>query len=673
MTRFDCCLLLVCFVCVVPAGLAQQSSASSNPSVASQANATSQTSRPAQSAQPAPVPAETLHAGTQLVIVDIVVEDRSGHPLHGLTRDNFVLTEQKKPQTIRNFEEHSAATEQKPGPPMPAMPPGVFTNYTPIKPDSTLNILLIDALNTPMQDQIFVRQQLLDYIKHEKPGTDVAIFGLTNRLVMLQGFTADPAVLRAAVQHLNSKASPLLDDAVGSGAAPESLSDAMQDTTSGTGADSAMIAQTIASLQQFEAEQASMQTQMRTQYTLDAFNSLAHYLSNFPGRKNLIWFSGSFPLQIEPDPTINDPFAVMADSNEEFRETTNLLTFAQTAVYPVDARGLMTPPVFSAANSGRSYARNPSKFSNDLMEFNQSQAQEHMTMEQMADDTGGHAFYNTNGLSDAVARAIDSGANYYTLTYTPVDHNWNGSYRNIHVEIAGSAAAQSPKLAYRHGYYADDPQRAPKPKRGELPTNATPTPPTLAALADHAAEAYSRAAISRGAPAPEDILFKVRVVPLTGKNDDTLAPDNQANPNGRMKAPYRTFAVDYLALPRDFSMMPQSDGRHTGAIEFGIFVYDADGNLLNISDKKVSLNFSPDVYKRFESSPVRVQLQVSAPVKQVSFMRLIIHDIPSNHYGAVEIPTAEVGHLPPLEAQNTPANNATTPNTGATPQPSGKQ
>jgi VWFA-related protein len=143
-----------------------------------------------QSVQPEPAPAETLHASTQLVIVDVVVEDKSGHPIHGLTRDNFVLTEQKKPQTVRNFEEHSAASEKKPGPPMPQMPPGVFTDYTPFAPDSTLNILLIDALNTPMKDQIFVREQLLDYIKHEKPGTDVAIFGLTNRLVMLQGFTA---------------------------------------------------------------------------------------------------------------------------------------------------------------------------------------------------------------------------------------------------------------------------------------------------------------------------------------------------------------------------------------------------------------------------------------------------------------------------------------------------
>jgi VWFA-related protein len=632
-----------------------------------------QSSQPAQTGNSAQIPAETLHTGTQLVIVDVVVEDRSGHAIHGLTRDNFVLAEQKTPQTIRNFEEHSATAGQKPGPPIPPMPPGTFTDYTPVARDSTLNVLLIDALNTPMKDQIFVRQQLLDYIKHEKPGINVAIFGLTNRLVMLQGFTSDPAVLRAAVEHhVNSKASSLLDDPVGGGNGAESLSDAMQDAAPATGS-TAAFAQALASVQQFEAEQESIQMQMRTQYTLDAFNALAHYLSNFPGRKNLIWFSGSFPLQIEPDPTLNDPFAVMADSNEEFRETTNLLTMTQTAVYPVDARGLMTAPMFDVSNSGKNYARgNPAAFMKDAQKFSQSQADEHMTMEAMANDTGGHAFYNTNALADTVAKAIDAGANYYTLTYNPTDHNRNGGYRNIHVELSGSGVAQGLTLAYRHGYYADDPQQPQKPKRGELPTKATPTPPTATALVDHAAEAYSQAAISRGAPAPSDILFKVRVLPLTGKNDDTLAAGNQADPNGKMKAPYRAFAVDYVALPDSFALMPQSDGRYTGAIEFSTFVYDADGNLLNVSGKTLSLSLNAELYKRFMSSPVRFQLMVSAPVKQQSFMRLIIHDVPSNHYGVVEISTAEVGHLPPLDAQNTPANGAA-PNAGAAPKPTAKQ
>lgn len=655
MTRLAGSLLLAYLVPAIPLAVAQQQPA------ANQAGAAT-----GQTAKATPIPAETLHTGTQLVIVDVVVQDRSGHAIHGLTRDNFMLTEQKKPQTIRNFEEHSATANQKPRPAIPAMPPGVFTNYTPVAPDSTLNILLIDALNTPMQDQMYVRQQLEDYVKHAKPGVNVAVFGLTNRLIMLQGFTADPSVLRAAVEHhLIARSSTLLDDPVGGGTGPGKLSDGMQDVAPGGG--DAMFAQTLASVQQFEAEQAALQTRMRTQYTLDAFNALAHYLSNFPGRKNLIWFSGSFPLQVDPDPTLNDPFAAMEDSNQEFRETTNLLTLAQTSVYPVDARGLMTLPMFSASNSGKSYARNPSAFGKESQKFFQSQAQEHMTMDQMASDTGGHAYYNTNGLSAAVAKAIDAGANYYTLTYNPADKNWNGSYRSIHVDLTGTAAMQGAKLEYRHGYYADDPQQP--AKKGELATQATVTP---AQLADHAKAAYTRAALSHGAPAPSDIVFKVRVLPLTGKNDDAVAPGNQADPNGRMKAPYRTFAVDYVALPGDFSMTPQSDGRHKGGIEFETMVYDANGYLLDVSDKQVMLNLEPATYKRFESSPVRFQLLVSAPVKQESFMRLIIRDIPANRYGVVEIPTAEVGHLPALETETAPAGPAKSA-AGAAPEGSGKQ
>lgn len=651
MMRSARCLLIASLVCFHSIGQAQQ-----------------QPPPPGAGASPqGPQAAETLHASTQLVIVDVVVEDRRGNPVHGLTRDNFVLTEQGKPETIRDFEEHSAASSNKPRPPAPKLPPGVFTNYTPVPPDSTLNILLVDALNTKVTDQVFLRQQLFDFIKREKPGTNVAIFTLANQLVMLQGFTEDPEVLRSAVQRLNTRGALLLNDPAGTGVGAQTISEAMQDASAHTDQ------QVMANVMQWEAEQTALQTHMRAQNTLDGFNSLAHYLSNFPGRKNLIWFSGSFPLHIEPDTSLKDPFGVVADSNQELRQTANLLAAAQTAVYPVDAGGLQTETTFDASQSPWALARNPTTaYTESSLKFGQSQADEHTTMEAMAHYTGGHAFYNTNGLASAVESAIDAGSNYYTLTYTPADRNWNSAYRNIHVRLAGSTATQGTKLTYRPGYFADEPKRPSKPKHEEFQIGRTPTSSTPAALPDPAAQAYSRGAISRGSPQPKDIVFKVRVVPLTSENVDILAPDNHEDPQGRMKPPYRTFAVDYAAFPSSFSMTPEINGWHTGAIEFGIFVYDAAGHLLNISDKQISLNLPPDTYKEFESNAVRLQLQVSAPIKQESFLRLIIHDIPSNHYGVVEIPTAEVRQLPPLGDQSVPASGERH-KLGATPQPTGKQ
>jgi len=590
---------------------------------------------------PAPGPNDTvLHTGTQLVIVDVVVQDKAGKPVHDLKQPDFAVTESKKPQTVRNFEVHSAGEAVKPGPAFPKMPPGNFTNYTQVPPNSTLNILLLDALNTPMKDQSYVRYQLQQYVKKANPGTRIAIFGLASHLYMLQGFTSDPETLKDVVDHkLTPQASHLLDDPVGTGADTNTLSDMVSDMGN---------AQVASNLAQFEAEATAFQTQMRTQYTLDAFNDLAHYLSNFPGRKNLIWFSGSFPLDLMPDPDLQSPFNVMYINDQEFQETTNLLARAQVAVYPVDARGLMTNPVFSAANSGRGFAKNPQSFGKAINKFDTSQAAEHSTMEMMAEATGGHAYYNTNGLAEAVASALDAGSNYYTLTYTPTDHKWDGGYRPIKIDLLGNYASDGLKLTYRHGYYAEDPDAK---KKGIEAATVSATDNTLA----HAADAYKRNAISHGSPTPQDIIFKVRAIPASGATEDTVAPGNATDPAKPLKGPFRRYAIDYVALPADFHLDPKPDGNHAGAIEFTAYLYDNDGHLLNVTGSTIQLDLPPSDYKLFSHSPVRYQLMLSAPVKGETYLRIVLHDINSNHFGAVEVPIASISHLPPVPPPPSPA------------------
>lgn len=615
----------------------------------------------AQSAPPAPrstitqtTPTETLHTGTELVVIDVVVQNRDGHAVHGLTRDNFVLTEQKTPQTIRNFEEHTPAV-QMPKPVMPPMPPGVFTDYTPVTPGSTLNVLLLDRLNTPMQDQNFLRQQLLDFVKKGKPGEQVAIFELGSRVFMLQGFTTDQAILRKALDHkMVASGSPLLNDMVGGGTGPDSLA---QSADSLGQPDVEM----MALLAQVDNDVKTFQATARAETTLDAFNSIGHYLSNFPGRKNVLWFSGSFPLSIEPNPTVNNDLSAMEDVNDEIRETTNLLTRAQVAVYPIDARGLMIAPALQASDNSAAISSR-TQLAASLHEFHEDQIAEHATMEKMAGETGGKAFFNTNGLSAAAAEAMDAGSNYYTLTYTPSDHDWNGRFRDIKVKLAGPPADGLLRLTYRQGYYADNPNHL--AKHDELATQST-----LSATADanHAVEAYIRTAISHGAPTPDDILFKVQAVPLTGKDVNNIEAANRVD-LVKMKAPYRTYAVDYLALPKEFTLTPGSDGRRKGAIEFTTYVFNADGTILNVADKIVRLDLAADAYKRFMSTPVRLHLLVSAPAKQESYMRILVRDMPNNRFGVVEIPTAQVRQLPTFESQMNPGN-AARPVTGVTQAP----
>jgi VWFA-related protein len=611
---------------------------------------------------PPNAPATVLHAGTQLVIVDVGVQDKNGQPVHGLKPENFRVTEGKAPQTVLHFEEHSTLAPVRPGAKLPKMPPGYFTDYTPIPPGGTLNVLLLDAMNTPIKDQSFVRNQLQQYVNHAPAGTRIAIFGLANRLIMLQGFTSDPETLKDVVDHkLIPRGSSLLNDPTGTGVEQAKLSDMVDPNAPG-------MAQLAANLQQFEAETGAMQTQLRVQFTLDALNTLAHYLAAFPGRKNVIWFSGSFPLSILPDPSIKDPFAVTQVDEDEFRETTSLLARAQVTVYPIDARGLMTAPVYDAANTGKNYTTNPSKFNSDLNKFSTSQAAEHGTMDEMASETGGKAFYNINNLSDAVAKAINSGANYYTLTYSPSNHKNDGSFQDIHVDLTGAQAGHGLQLAYRRGYYAD------KPKQVPLETNtATPSDPTTSA--DAAAKAYVRTAMSRGAPTPQDMLFKVRVLPASADTESAVAPNNTLDPSVSPKGPFRRFDVDYAALPGELTLTPQPDGRRTGQVEFIAYVFDVDGRLLDATGKTYTLDMSPATYDRFIHSAMESHLELSVPNSKETFIRLGVRDVPSNKFGVVEIPTSEVSALSPMVYAPPPPSSspatppATAPPTQPPPQP----
>ena len=590
------------------------------------AAAQSPSASPAQDSQPSPT--TTIYTQAKLVVLDVTVQDKDGHPIHGLKREDFTISENRKPQTVISFDEHTADSPVTPAPPMPPQPAGVFTDYTPIPPDGVLNVVLLDNLNTPTKDQSYVRSQLQKFVKNAPAGARIAIFGLTNRVYFLQGFTSNPEILKDAVEHkLTPRTSFLLDDPTGNN------SDAIS-----AGMPAGAIADNFTN---FEAEQESFKTRVRVEYTLDAFNQLAHYLAAFPGRKNLIWFSASFPIDVAPDPTLPNPFTSMIDPmQEEYHQTTNLLAQAEVAVYPIDAQGIVSDPTFDVAKSGAGYTKNPRQFSNDENAFFTTQAEQHQTMFAIAQDTGGDAYLNSNDLATGVRRAIESGSNFYTLTYTPTDHTDNGEFRSIKVQLTHQASARGLSLSYRQGYFADQPF-----KPSSNPDKAAGN--KLASADDRPTYNYDAAAMSRGAPMPADIFFRVRVLPASKTVEETVAPDNKPGTHAPFKPPYRRYDVDISASPEGFTFVQQANGRKTDTIEFSTFVYDNDGRLLNLTGKTISLDLSPDKYKQFKDSKIGYHLEVDAPARGESYLRIGIHNVPNDTFGVVEVPTSSVINLPP--------------------------
>jgi VWFA-related protein len=584
----------------------------------------------AQSAQ-APVP--TLKANAQLVVVDVVVTDSSHRPVHGLTAKDFQLSESGAPQVVKNFEEHTALTaaDATRFEPMPKLPPGIYTNYTPAPASGAVNLVLLDALNTPMKDQAFVRAQLLAYLKATPPGTRVAIFGLTTHLIVLQGFTSDPEVLRRVLDKGLAKASVLLDDQVGGGGIQNSGADDVEDLNiPGT-------EEMVANMRQFDAENQSFQLQLRAKYTLDAMNQIARYLSGIPGRKNLIWFSGSFPIDILPDTTGNlpNPFAAVASSEDEFRETVSLLGRSQVAVYPIDARGLTMSPVFDVTTT-RNYAgpKGQTRMNQDQQKFFSDTAAEHATMNEMADATGGKAFLNTNGLTQAVASAIESGSNFYTLSYTPTNSARDGKLRKIKIQVEKPGV----NLAYRKGYYADDPEKVSLALKPDAATTEAETPTAMDTL---------KLAMTRGAPTPGEILIKVGVMPLTPKTqtEDKPAAGNQPSP--KMQGPYRRYSVNCAIEPRDLVFFHASDGKIHADFSVIIFAYNADGAVMNTQHNSAHFVGTLEDVKALFTQGIVEHAEISTAAKGEFFLRIAVHDLHRDRYGAVEVATSEVRNVVP--------------------------
>jgi VWFA-related protein len=584
------------------------------------------------SSQTAPTPSTpttTIHTSSDLVVVDVVASDSQQNPVHKLTAADFTVTEDGKPQTVKIFEEHQTQPSA-PLPPAPKLAPGTFTNFS-IAPDNgALNILLLDKLNTPMDAQMVVRDQVLKYLKEMPPGTRVAIFSLTTELRLLQGFTSNPDVLRALVEGKkgNGGGSPLMNNAMEGDApgADDPMLDTMTDAL-GNDPDAAMM---IASFQQFEADQAAFQIQLRQRYTLDAFNQLARYMSALPGRKNLIWFSGSFPISILPDPDLQDPFANVASAEDEFRETVDLLARSQVAVYPIDARGLMTTPMLSVTQTGSTMNRTPSGFANANSKFLQQTSDEHGTMEQMARATGGKAFVNTNGLKQAVEKAIEAGSNYYTIAYTPTNRKWNGNYRKVQVKLDRPGVA----LAYRRGYFADDPNA---PAQKSQAQNAKPDPSQYSAL---------RAAMLHGGPEPTELIFAASVRPTSTDTEAELVPGNQVVK--KVSGPYRRYAVTFFVNPKELSWTVNSDGAHRCMLEFMTFVYDGDGARIDVQVNGVGAAIPDARFASLQNGNINYVQQISVPAKGDYYLRLGMRDVGTDHVGAVELQVAAVAKLPPV-------------------------
>jgi VWFA-related protein len=564
----------------------------------------------------------TIKTKLQLVLVDVVVTNNKGEPVPSLRREDFEIFEDNKPQTISTFEEHRGVplTQIK----LPPMPPGVYTNYPLTEKADSVNVLLLDALNTQTGDQAYVRTQMIKYLATISPGARLAVFTLASRLRMLQGITTDSAQLLAVLNDKKGVAgvhqSPLLPSSAENEADQHTI-DFLTTENGGhpppqNGAQAAV--DSVNALKQFMADAAAFQTESRVRVTLQALQQLARYLSDIPGRKNVIWFSSAFPVGILPDPDLPDPSSAVSAFQQEIRKTTNLLAASQVAIYPIAAEGLNPDAVYQATGAEIGEKR-PSMANIDqikqMRRGERDRDSDHTVMEDIAKDTGGQAFYNTNGLSDALTRVIDNGTRYYSLSYTPTDRNMDGRFRRIRLNLQGAKY----RLAYRRGYYAENPgtEQAVAQKQGNDP---------LLPL------------VGRNLPDLSNIVYKVKALPLSPQP----APDAPRIGSGtELKGPVTRFGVDFAVAVQDLRLDPTPDGGRRGNIEVMLVAYDGEGKPVNLVVTQGELILKPAVYKSLLTVGLQMHKEIDLP-KQAEYMRTGIYDLDSDAAGTLGFPLRPV-------------------------------
>jgi VWFA-related protein len=368
---------------------------------------------PAQSAAPA------LRVTTRIVQVSVTVHDDNGRPVTGLTKNDFILSDEGKRQKIASFSEQTKRLAINSA----GAAPNLFTNrFEQGASQPPLTVIVLDVYNSRWWDIHYcpppsgsplcavdpMFHAVEKFVSGMQPQDHVALYELSDKLYLLQDFTGDPAALqRALIQ--------------GKEYIPASYSPSQTDP----------------------AEMSA--------HTMNGMHEIANRLARVPGRKNLIWLSSGFPRQ-----------KVITD--EEMDTSAKTLANADLPLSAINALGLAggsatdnvgPVPGLRDGGGGRGGSSGvdmptPANGSYHVAGTSGGPVGGFNALRNLAEQSGGSAFYNTNDLSGSIRRVIDNSSATYLLGYYPDHNKWNGEFREIKVKVDRPGI----EVRSRSGYYA---------------------------------------------------------------------------------------------------------------------------------------------------------------------------------------------------------------------------
>ncbi len=377
-----------------------------------------------------------FRSGTELVLVNVVVRDKSGAVVRGLTRDDFVVSEDDKPQTVTSFDfeeldkvdapsraaDEPASAAQAPVilPPKPVARPADTALAprcgAPVKVDMRgrrLIVLFFDLSSMQPEEVQRAVTSAHDYIEKKlSPADLIAIASFSTSLQVVQDFTADRDQLGAAIDAFGGVNGAGFED--GGNGDPEDTSD------NGNA---------------FTADDTEFNI-FNTDRRLDALQTLADQLSGIEQKKSVIYFSSGMSQQ-------------GTDNQVQLRRTVDRANRANVSIYAADMRGLQAMVPGGDATQGSRRGTSTFSGASTRNQFS-SMAATQDTLTTMAEDTGGRAFFDSNSFGQVFDKVVNDTSAYYVLGYSSTNASRDGRFRRIKVRLK----RQDLKLEYRSGYYA---------------------------------------------------------------------------------------------------------------------------------------------------------------------------------------------------------------------------
>jgi VWFA-related protein len=362
----------------------------------------------------------------QLVIEPVIVKDKQGKFIPGLTAEDFQISENGEPQAVRICERQSLAEAAKPLP-MLTRDNTNITVYRQLSPtqiapetagsgrykDHRLLALYFDMTAMQPAEQLRALSAAEQFIRTQMTAADlVAILRYQGGSVdILQDFTGDRNRLLSILETM----------IVGEGQGwAETVDDASStDTGAAFGQDDS----------EFNV--------FNTDRQLSALETAARILGRLGEKKSLIYFASGLRLN-------------GVNNQAQLHATVDAAIKAGVSFWPIDARGLVAEAPLGDATQGSQGNAGMYTGSAALAVASNFQLSQD-TLFALAGDTGGKALFDTNELTRGIVQAQQSIEDYYIVGYYSTNTAQDGKFRRIRIALRQNLQAT---LDYRQGFFA---------------------------------------------------------------------------------------------------------------------------------------------------------------------------------------------------------------------------